>query len=444
MVFSSNLFLFYFLPIVLIVNLLLPKRYRNLWLLIASLFFYAWGEPIYIFLMLATIIVNFIAGLYIKYHPENKKVALIISSIFCLGTLFFFKYMHFIASIFGINIAKLALPLGISFYTFQTLSYTIDVYRGRVEATSSLVDFALYVVSFPQLIAGPIVKYIDVHKELKDRKSDLETYADGFEIFLQGLFLKVLLANPMGDAFNLVEFSNTTSLLALFKLACYTFQIYFDFAGYSKMAIGLGKMLGFNFPENFNYPYTSKSVTEFWTRWHITLSSWFKEYVYIPLGGNRVKIGRHIFNLLVTWTLTGLWHGANFNFLIWGFYYFLILTIEKYILKSILNKLPNFIGFIYTIIVVAIGWLIFIAEDLSIIGDFFKSLFTSPFIDGRSLSILLQYLLLFIIAILFSTDIPKRIYNRLKSRYFLLIPLFILAVAMIVTGSFNPFLYFRF
>ena len=343
MVFSSILFLFYFFPIVFIVNKLLPKKYKNLWLFFASMFFYAWGEPIYILIMLFSTFFDYTNGRLMVGASEKKKKLILINSIVVnLGILFFFKYSDFFIKVvnefgFGIKPLNLALPLGISFYTFQTLSYTIDCYRGRVNIADNIVDFGLFVTSFPQLIAGPIVKYIDVEKELKERDDSLHSYNEGMKIFIEGLFLKVLLANKFGEIFNSFTFADASSKTLVFlKLVAYSLQIYFDFAGYSKMAIGMGRMLGFHFPENFNYPYISKSITEFWSRWHMTLSSWFKEYVYIPLGGNRVGKARHIFNIFVVWFLTGFWHGADYNFILWGMYFFVVLILEKYFFLKIL------------------------------------------------------------------------------------------------------------
>lgn len=448
MVFSSTIFLFYFLPIVLIVNLMLPRRFKNSWLLLMSMLFYAWGEPKYLLIMIVNILLNYtLAILMVGKSDRIRKILLLISIIFSVGNLFIFKYAGFISDLLNLNLIKLALPLGISFYTFQTMSYTIDVYNKKTSAQKNLIDFALYVVSFPQLIAGPIVKYTDIENELNSRDDGLESVYDGMMIFLKGLFLKVLLANNFGVVFNLYDFGTANTVLALItKLAAYSFQIYFDFAGYSMMAIGLGKALGFNFPKNFNHPYLATSITDFWTRWHITLSSWFKEYVYIPLGGNRVNPARHILNLFITWALTGFWHGANFNFILWGIYYFLVLIIEKYLLKDIFNKTPRFLRHIYSLLLINIGWLIFIAEDLNIIKTFFAGIFNNRFYDAEIISTLMQYGLLFILGIIFSTTIPSKIYDRMPNyiRHIVFLLLFVISAAFIVSGSFNPFLYFRF
>lgn len=453
MVFSSILFLFYFFPIVFIVNKLLPKKYKNLWLFFASLFFYAWGEPIYILIMLFSTFFDYTNGrLMVGVNDKKKKLILINSIVVNLGILFFFKYSDFFIKVvneFGFNIKplNLALPLGISFYTFQTLSYTIDCYRGRVNIADNIVDFGLFVTSFPQLIAGPIVKYIDVEKELKERDDSLNSYNVGMRIFIEGLFLKVLLANKFGEIFNSFTFADASSKTLIFlKLVAYSLQIYFDFAGYSKMAIGMGRMLGFHFPENFNYPYISKSITEFWSRWHMTLSSWFKEYVYIPLGGNRVGRARHIFNIFVVWFLTGFWHGADYNFILWGMYFFVVLILEKYFFLKILEKAPKFISRIYTLTIIMFSWVLFTSTDLKDIGAFFTSLGSKPFFSGEVTSFLLQYGILFIIGILFSTPKPKEMFEKQKEavQIVILTIVFILSIAALVAGNYNPFLYFRF
>ena len=453
MVFSSILFLFYFFPIVFIVNKLLPKKYKNLWLFFASLFFYAWGEPIYILIMLFSTFFDYTNGrLMVGASDKKKKLILINSIVVNLGILFFFKYSDFFIKVvneFGFNIKplNLALPLGISFYTFQTLSYTIDCYRGRVNIADNIVDFGLFVTSFPQLIAGPIVKYIDVEKELKERDDSLNSYNVGMRIFIEGLFLKVLLANKFGEIFNSFTFADASSKMLIFlKLVAYSLQIYFDFAGYSKMAIGMGRMLGFHFPENFNYPYISKNITEFWSRWHMTLSSWFKEYVYIPLGGNRVGKARHIFNIFVVWFLTGFWHGADYNFILWGMYFFVVLILEKYFFLKILEKAPKFVSRIYTLIIIMFSWVLFTSTDLKDIGTFFTSLGSKPFFSGEVTSFLLQYGILFIIGILFSTPKPKEMFEKQKEavQIVMLTIVFILSIAALVAGNYNPFLYFRF
>ena len=390
--------------------------------------------------------------LMVGASDKKKKLILINSIVVNLGILFFFKYSDFFIKVvneFGFNIKplNLALPLGISFYTFQTLSYTIDCYRGRVNIADNIVDFGLFVTSFPQLIAGPIVKYIDVEKELKERDDSLHSYNVGMRIFIEGLFLKVLLANKFGEIFNSFTFADASSKTLIFlKLVAYSLQIYFDFAGYSKMAIGMGRMLGFHFPENFNYPYISKSITEFWSRWHMTLSSWFKEYVYIPLGGNRVGRARHIFNIFVVWFLTGFWHGADYNFILWGMYFFVVLILEKYFFLKILEKAPKFISRIYTLIIIMFSWVLFTSTNLKDIGTFFTSLGSKPFFSGEVTSFLLQYGILFVIGILFSTPKPKEMFEKQKEavQIVVLTIVFILSIAALVAGNYNPFLYFRF
>ena len=417
------------------------------------MFFYAWGEPIYILIMLFSTFFDYTNGrLMVGASDKKKKLILINSIVVNLGILFFFKYSDFFIKVvneFGFNIKplNLALPLGISFYTFQTLSYTIDCYRGRVNIADNIVDFGLFVTSFPQLIAGPIVKYIDVEKELKERDDSLHSYNVGMRIFIEGLFLKVLLANKFGEIFNSFTFADASSKTLIFlKLVAYSLQIYFDFAGYSKMAIGMGRMLGFHFPENFNYPYISKSITEFWSRWHMTLSSWFKEYVYIPLGGNRVGRARHIFNIFVVWFLTGFWHGADYNFILWGMYFFVVLILEKYFFLKILEKAPKFVSRIYTLIIIMFSWVLFTSTNLKDIGAFFTSLGSKPFFSGEVTSFLLQYGILFVIGILFSTPKPKEMFEKQKEavQIVVLTIVFILSIAALVAGNYNPFLYFRF
>lgn len=453
MVFSSLLFLFRFLPIAITVYYLLPKPYRNGWLFLASLFFYGWGEPVYVLIMLFSTFFDYTNGRLMEGGSLRKKRAiLLLSLVGNLGILFFFKYSGFFAEILssiGLNLTvpRYTLPLGISFYTFQTLSYTIDVYRGKVGVCKNIIDFGLYVASFPQLIAGPIVKYSHVETQLQERKDTWDSVYEGGLIFLRGLFMKVLLANSFGELDSMIHYESAGSILTQsIKLFAYGFQIFFDFAGYSKMAIGLGRIFGFSFPENFNYPYMSKSITEFWRRWHMTLSSWFKEYVYIPLGGNRVGVGRHIFNLGLTWFLTGLWHGANGNFVLWGLYYFLLLVLEKYVLHRFLEKWPNILQRFYTLTAILFGWLLFTAEDLSMVGAFFRGLVERPLLDGEGLSLLLQYGSFFVLGILFSTPLVARTFDRFPRwlQHIVYLMLFVLAVASLVSGAYNPFLYFRF
>lgn len=373
MVFSSIVFLCIFFPAVILCYYLCPKSLRNLFLLLASLLFYAWGEPKYILIMLFSTVFDYCNGRLLEYFEVKKKntsgrIILIISVVGNLGILCFFKYTDFILTSFSsltnseFPLLNLTLPIGISFYTFQTMSYTIDVYRGNIKAQHSLISFGMYVCMFPQLIAGPIVRYSDVAQEVDERKTSFSLCASGMQRFLLGLGKKVLLANQIGALWDEISSLNASDLsmsLAWLGAFAFTFQIYFDFSGYSDMAIGLGEMFGFHFPENFRYPYESKSITEFWRRWHITLSSWFREYLYIPLGGSRRGTIRQILNLFAVWSLTGLWHGAGWNFILWGLYYFTLLVIEKLFLHKLLNHLPSVLQHIYALFWIVIGWVIF-------------------------------------------------------------------------------------
>ena len=369
MVFSSLLFIFQFLPIALIFYYIAPKKAKNLVLFLVSLVFYSWGEVRYFPIMLVTILVNYFCAIWIEKTKSRKiqKLLLIVALVVCLGFLFVFKYLDFfiqnVNNAFHITVPllELTLPLGISFYTFQTLSYTIDVYRGKVKAEHSFINTAAFVVLFPQLIAGPIVRYSDIQKELRERTITPQMLEQGAEEFVIGLARKVLIANNVGALWTEIEslgFGNISTGLAWLGALAFTLQIYFDFSGYSQMAIGLGRMMGFNFPKNFDNPYSSKSITEFWRRWHMTLSSWFREYVYIPLGGNRLGLKRQIFNMFVVWALTGFWHGASWNFLLWGLYYFVLLTLEKIFLLKFLDKHKIF-AHIYTLLAVVVSWCLF-------------------------------------------------------------------------------------
>ena len=364
MVFSSLNFLFLFLPLVMLLQWAAPEPLKNPLLLAASLFFYAWGEPVYIVLMLISVAYNYLAGRQIggRRDPHRRRVALIGALAVNLGMLGFFKYYGFLVDtlngLFGLHLANHALPLpiGISFYTFQALSYVIDVYRGKAKPQANLVSFAVYITMFPQLVAGPIVKYTDIERQLTDRRTSLAQCGVGLERVVLGLAKKVLLANNLGMLYDAVCAAGARSVLtAWLGATAYTLQIYFDFSGYSDMAIGMGRMLGFSFDENFDHPYLARSVTEFWRRWHISLSSWFRDYVYIPLGGNRVRPARHILNLLVVWMLTGLWHGASWNFVLWGLYYGALLVLEKYVTGALLKRLPGWAGRACTLILVAVG-----------------------------------------------------------------------------------------
>ena len=458
MVFSSILFIFRFLPIAMGIYFLTPKKLKNLSLLILSLIFYSWGEPRYFLLMIASIFVDYFISINIEKNNKNKKIKILllaISIIFNVGILFFFKYINFfienINSIFNmsLNNVKITLPLGISFYTFQTMSYTIDVFLGNVKAEKNIINFGAFVCLFPQLIAGPIVKYIDISKELKNRDINLDEIQEGIRLFILGLGSKVLIANNIGSLWNEVEtmgFNNISTILAWMGIIAFSLQIYFDFNGYSLMAIGLGKILGFNFPNNFNYPYESRSITEFWRRWHITLGQWFKQYVYIPLGGNRLGRARTYFNLFIVWFLTGFWHGASYNFILWGLYFFILICIEKNGLLNLLNK-HKLISHIYTIFFILVGWVLFAVIDLNQIINFFKKMFI--FNAGNEwIYYLRNYIITYTIAIIFSTSFLKKIYNKfVKSNIvdtIILITIFLLSIAYLVDSSYNPFLYFRF
>lgn len=461
MLFSSIFFLFTFLPILLIVYFAVPFKYKNYVLLAASLFFYAWGEPIYVFLMIFSIAFNWAMALDIeKERKFGKKTTLIFTVVINLLILSFFKYYGFaldsVNALFGTNISYTALPLpiGISFYTFQAMSYIIDVYRGDTDAQRSPLKFGLYLSLFPQLIAGPIVKYKDIAAELDEREISPELIGKGSARFIIGLAKKVIIANNMGALHTeiLSQNSNSSVLASWLGVAAYTLQIYFDFSGYSDMAIGLGKVFGFNFMENFNYPYISKSVTEFWRRWHISLSTWFRDYLYFPLGGNRVAPRRHIINLLIVWMLTGLWHGASWNFVVWGLYYGIFLILEKYFFAERIEKLPSILQHLITIFIVSIAWVFFFSSNLTeaihYLGDMFM-LSKLPFVNMHFLYLLKSNLVLMIIAIVLSHPKPYKMYTLLSksSTAFSiasLLIIFIISVSYLVFSTYNPFLYFRF
>ncbi|MCR1950059.1 MBOAT family protein [Clostridium sp. DSM 100503] len=456
MVFSSLIFIFRFLPIFVGVYYITPYKYKNLCILIFSLFFYSFGEPKYFPIMVSSIIVDYTISLLIQKNFKNRskcKVLLLISTVFNIGILICFKYSNFfienINLLFNSSIRKinLTLPLGISFYTFQTLSYTIDVYKGKVEAERNLIDFGAFVSLFPQLIAGPIVKYSDINKEIKNRSITMSNFELGLEEFIIGLSKKVLIANNIGMLWSEIsskELVNISTPLAWLGIISFSFQIYFDFSGYSSMAIGLGKMIGFNFPNNFNFPYISRSITEFWRRWHITLGSWFKEYVYIPLGGNRVNKRRVFFNLLIVWFLTGFWHGAEYTFILWGLYFFVLLYIEKIFLEKVLKKYVIF-SYLYTIFFLIIGWCLFAISDITTLSIYIKKMFA---MDFRSdwIYYTRNYFIVIILCIIFSTPIVLKIYSKLNKviKSIIIVLLFIMSVAYLVDSSYNPFLYFRF
>ena len=468
MLFSSIVFLFTFLPAVMILYYLLPVRFRNVILLLASLVFYAWGEPVYLFLMLLSILFNYFSGLDIARSLQDKRAAkrsLVFNLIINLAVLGFFKYEGFVLDTLNgilpvhISYHALPLPIGISFYTFQILSYIIDVYRGNVKVQTNLPNFALYVTMFPQLIAGPIVQYADVDEQLASREVSWTKFGEGSMYFIRGLAKKVLLANTSGMIFTEVSGlakGNIAVVTAWLGAFAYMFQIYFDFSGYSDMAIGLGKMFGFEFNMNFNYPYVSKSITEFWRRWHISLSSWFRDYVYIPLGGNRVSKIKHIRNLLIVWFLTGLWHGAAWNFVAWGLYYGVILIIEKYFLSPVLDRLPDVVRHIYSIVLVVIGWVLFFSSSFGQAADYIRVMFGAGahgFADRESMYLLTSNLILWLILIFGSTPLVHfRYEHMLRSKKWnttiinsvVYAALFIVCIAYLVTETYNPFLYFRF
>ena len=458
MVFSSVLFIFRFLPIAMILYFLTPNKFKNLTLLLVSLIFYSWGEPKYFLIMVASIFVDYFVSRGIEKSRNNKKVSIMLLSIsilFNLGILLFFKYFNFflenINNILGLSLkyVKITLPLGISFYTFQTMSYTIDVFLGKVKAEKNIINFGAFVCLFPQLIAGPIVKYTDINLELKYRKIDVKQIQDGIELFILGLGSKVLIANNIGAFWSEIEgkgFDGIGTVIAWISVLAFAFQIYFDFSGYSLMAIGLGKILGFNFPRNFNYPYISKSITEFWRRWHITLGSWFKEYVYIPLGGNRVGKLRIYINLFIVWFLTGFWHGASYNFILWGLYFFVLISIEKAFLFKFLEKY-KIISHIYSIFFILLGWTIFAVVDLEQLKILLKQMFSISK-NNQWIYYVRNYGITFIIAAALATPIVKNIYNKIiKSdilNTIILMVIFLISIAYLVDATYNPFLYFRF
>lgn len=463
MVFSSLTFLFYFLPITLLIYYIVPSKAKNAVICLASLAFYFYGEPKYGILMIISILSTYIHGLLIEKYQKQRKKFLISSIVVSLGLLVFFKYTDFIITninlVIGgkIDLLKLSLPIGISFYTFQMISYIIDVYRKEAKAQKSLLKLATYVSLFPQLIAGPIVRYTTIESELDKRKHTLEKFSLGVRRFVIGLSKKILIANVLGDLINVFTAVDEKTVVFYWMYAiAVTLQIYFDFSGYSDMAIGLGKMLGFSFPENFDYPYISKSVTEFWRRWHMTLGTWFKDYVYIPLGGNRVSKIKWIRNIFIVWFLTGLWHGASWNFILWGVLYGILLMIEKLGLLKKLEEIPAFFSRIYVMLVVIVGFVIFSSTDLKVAFGNILGMFgvgAVSIINHDTLYYLLNYLPIFILGIIFSTPIIKNIVIRIKDKAPVIINilepvilgiLLIICVSFLVDGSFNPFLYFRF
>ena len=460
-----------FLPLCIALYFAVPRKLKNLVLLIFSLVFYAWGEPKYVLIMLASITVAFVTGIFAdksryKEKAELKaRLSMIIAIVWNLGFLFFFKYTNlFIKTAndiggFGIKALEIALPIGISFYSFQTLSYVIDVYKGEVKAQRNILNLATYVALFPQLIAGPIVRYQTIEQQLTKRKESFELFSAGVKRFTYGLAKKVILANAAGALFEELSAMSNDKLsvcAAWLGIIAYTFQIFFDFSGYSDMAIGLGKMFGFEFLENFDYPYISKSITEFWRRWHISLSTWFRDYVYIPLGGNRKGKGRQVFNIMLVWALTGFWHGASWNFMGWGIYFGILLLLEKFIWGKALQKTPSAVQHIYAMFFVVIGWALFAYDDTERLINNLKNMFGLnglPIINDMTVSKMLGFAVTFVILIIASTPLCRWLGTKIKAKSVaafdvvqtLSIPvLLILSAAYLVSSSYNPFLYFRF
>lgn len=464
MVFSSLVFLFAYLPITLLAYYLVPRQGRNIFLFIVNLIFYGWGEPKLVLLMVFNIFFNYIGGWLVdKYRADakKKKLFLILTCVLDIGILAVFKYTGMITETLNmlpfLNIPELqiSLPIGISFYTFQTMSYVIDVYRDDAPVSKNFINFGTYVALFPQLIAGPIVRYRDVAEQLVNRRETLEMFTRGVKLFMVGLAKKVIIANTMGTlTTNIFATTDENGVVGTWVgMIAYTFQIYFDFSGYSDMACGLGNMLGFEFLKNFNYPYIAKSITDFWRRWHISLSTWFKEYVYIPLGGNRKGVKRQILNLLIVWGLTGLWHGAAYNFVLWGLYYGLLLILEKFVLKKFLDRLPSFVQHIYTLFIVIIGWGLFYFSDVGQLGEFMVDLFNfgNGICGNQAFNLIMSNLPMLIIAAVASTPLAAMLYNRFEHTRFMWIPetlycmgILVVSTASLVNQSYNPFLYFRF
>jgi len=463
-VFSSLVFMFAYLPITLLAYYLVPRQGRNIFLFIVNLIFYGWGEPKLVLLMVFNIFFNYIGGWLVdKYRADakKKKLFLILTCVLDIGILAVFKYTGMITETLNmlpfLNIPELqiSLPIGISFYTFQTMSYVIDVYRDDAPVSKNFINFGTYVALFPQLIAGPIVRYRDIAEQLVNRRETLEMFTKGVKLFMVGLAKKVIIANTMGTlTTNIFATTDENGVVGTWVgMIAYTFQIYFDFSGYSDMACGLGNMMGFEFLKNFNYPYIAKSITDFWRRWHISLSTWFKEYVYIPLGGNRKGVKRQILNLLIVWGLTGLWHGAAYNFVLWGLYYGLLLIIEKFVLKKFLDRLPSFVQHIYTLFIIIIGWGLFYFTDVGQLGEFMVDLFNfgNGICGDQAFNLIMSNLPMLIIAAVASTPLATMLYTRFEHTRFMWIPetlycMGILAVstASLVNQSYNPFLYFRF
>jgi len=457
MLFSSVEFLFFFLPASLALCFFVPLRLRNLALLAVSLIFYGWGEPRYVLLMVATVVMDYLFGLLVR--GRRKKLWLVTAVVCNLALLGFFKYYDLFASLTGLPALGLALPVGISFYTFQALSYVVDVFRGE-EAQRDIVAFGTYITMFPQLVAGPIVRYADIRQELGRRTTSAEAATEGILRFVAGLGKKVLLANPAGQVFehfSAMEAGSLGTLGAWTGMVFYAFQIYFDFSAYSDMAIGLGRLLGFSFPENFNYPYCAQSIRDFWRRWHISLSTWFREYVYIPLGGNRHGTARTLLNMLIVWSLTGLWHGASVNFVLWGLYYFVLLAAERLFLGRVLEKLPAALRHVYALFFILLGWVLFAHTDFSHIRLFLSAMFGigAPAVSPGEPYELWRNALLLVIMIPGATPLPRKLFSALFRRPRVsagaktaltlgTLVLLFLCTAYLADASYNPFLYFRF
>lgn len=469
MLFSSVTFLFLFLPVVMAVYYMVPMKAKNVVLLLASLFFYAWGEPVYVVLMLLSIVFNYFCGRDIaSCSDDSRKAKLSLAFAVTVNVLIlgFFKYYGFILDSVNallptaIPYRELPLPIGISFYTFQAVSYLVDVYRKKAEPQKNILYFALYISMFPQLIAGPIVRYVDIEAQLRERKISLRRLGQGAVLFIIGLGKKVIIANTAGAVFEQIadmSASSLSMLTAWLGAFSYAFQIYFDFSGYSDMAVGLGRMFGFEFRKNFDYPYISKSITEFWRRWHISLSTWFREYVYIPLGGNRCSVSRNIFNLMTVWTLTGMWHGAAWNFIVWGVYYGMILVMEKYVWGASLDRLPGVVRHIYTIILVLAGWVFFFSPSLGYALRYLGAMAGggAGIVDSEGAFLLLTHWLLYLLAVLGSSALGMRLLGALPRMIsgeragavvsaVIYMGIFVISIAFLVTDTFNPFLYFRF
>ena len=468
MVFSSIVFLYIFLPIMLLIYFVVPRKLKNAVMILASLVFFAWGEIRYIFIMLILAVMDFFCGKGINKNEGNKpkqKLYLFIDIGVNLLILFFFKYADFIIANINeilntqIPLLNIPLPIGVSFNTFQSLSYIIDVYRGTVKCEKSFYNYLTYTTLFPQIIAGPIVRYETVDEELETKKISMDNFSKGMRRFIVGLGKKVLIANNVGALWNIIEigeYSEMSMLLSWTSIIAFALQIYFDFSGYSDMAIGLANIFGMDFDENFNYPYISKSITEFWRRWHITLGSWFRDYIYIPLGGNKKGFLKQIRNILIVWFLTGAWHGASWNFILWGLFFGVILILEKVILLKLLKKLPTWTNYVYTAFLVLISWVIFAFEDLGKVKDYLFTMFhlnKTNIVNAEGLYYLKNYFIIIVIGLILSTPVISKLLKKLEEKHTnirsilitgIYIGILVLSTASLVSDSYNPFLYFRF